>query len=106
MRRVTERSVLQTSPSDACIALRETGILIKPYGLSEETTKSEDFQTQAPQAHEGESPQKAFALQVVIAPPLFSLGRYAAAPLPCQVAGTRIWPPTFDLRRTAVAWFA
>jgi hypothetical protein len=42
--------------SGACVALRETGMLIKLYGLPEETSESEDLQTQAPQAHEGESP--------------------------------------------------
>jgi hypothetical protein len=40
-------------------------MLINIYGLPEETTKSEDLQAQAPQAHEGEPSQEAFALQVV-----------------------------------------
>jgi hypothetical protein len=44
----------------------------KLYGLPEKTTKSEDLQAQAPQAHEGESPQEAFALQVVSARFLFA----------------------------------
>jgi hypothetical protein len=48
--------------SDACIALRETGMLKNIYGLPEETPKGEDLQTQAPQAHEGESPQEASPL--------------------------------------------
>ena len=53
---------LRRAGSNACIALRETGNL---YGLAEETPKGEDLQTQAPQAHEGEPPQEASALQVV-----------------------------------------
>jgi hypothetical protein len=32
------------------------------YGFTEEATEIEDFQTQAPQTHEGEPPQEAFAL--------------------------------------------
>ena len=52
------------------LALRsaKAGTLKYLYGLSEETTESENLQAQAPQAHEGESPQEAFALQVVTAP--------------------------------------
>jgi hypothetical protein len=42
-------------------------MLLKPYGLSKETTQSEDFETQTPQAHEGESSQEAPALQNVSA---------------------------------------
>src|SRR5256885_16162415 len=38
------------------------------YGLAEKTPEGEDLQTQAPQAHEGEPPQEASALQVVSAP--------------------------------------
>ena len=51
--------------SGACIALRLSGTLKYLYGLPEETPQSENLQAQAPQAHEGESPQEAFALQVV-----------------------------------------
>jgi hypothetical protein len=45
----------------------DTACCQNPYGLSEETTQSEDFETQTPQAHEGESPQEALALQDVSA---------------------------------------
>ena len=38
------------------------------YGITEKTPEGENLQAQAPQAHEGESPQEAFALQVVTAP--------------------------------------
>ena len=46
------------------LALR-SGKPKKLYGLAEETPEGKDLQTQAPQAHEGESPQEAFALQGV-----------------------------------------
>jgi hypothetical protein len=36
--------------------------LLSRYGFPEEKTKGENLQTQAPQAHEGEPPQEAFAL--------------------------------------------
>ncbi len=78
-----ERSLLRTPASGACVALRETGMLINIYGLPEETTKSEDLQAQAPQAHEGESPQEAFALQVVRPRAHFSLSRSACRGLVC-----------------------
>ncbi len=42
------------------------------YGITEETPEGENLQAQAPQAHEGESPQEAFALQVVTAPRVFA----------------------------------
>src|ERR1700724_3709579 len=38
------------------------------YGFAKETPEGQDLQTQAPQAHEGEPPQEASALQIVIAP--------------------------------------
>src|SRR5205814_9750913 len=38
------------------------------YGFAEETPQGQDLQTQAPQAHEGEPPQEASALQVVSGP--------------------------------------
>jgi tetratricopeptide (TPR) repeat protein len=42
------------------------------YGITEEAPEGENLQAQAPQAHEGESPQEAFALQVVTASALRS----------------------------------
>src|SRR3982074_2446569 len=35
------------------------------YGFAKETPEGQDLQTQAPQAHEGEPPQEASALQIV-----------------------------------------
>ena len=43
-------------------------LLTHLYGIPEEAPEGENLQAQAPQAHEGESPQEAFALQVVTAP--------------------------------------
>jgi tetratricopeptide (TPR) repeat protein len=56
---------LHSRPSGACIARRPSGTLKPPYGFPEKTPEGEDLQTQASQAHEGESPQETFALQVV-----------------------------------------
>ena len=52
------------------LALRsaKADLLKHLYGITEEAPEGENLQAQAPQAHEGESPQEAFALQVVTAP--------------------------------------
>jgi hypothetical protein len=62
------------------------------YGITEEAPEGENLQAQAPQAHEGESPQEAFALQVVTAlrvsgpaPPLSAAVRLLA----CSIAPRR-----------------
>ncbi len=46
----------------------QSGTLKYLYGITEEAPEGENLQAQASQAHEGESPQEAFALQVVTAP--------------------------------------
>ena len=67
------RSQLRCPLSGACVALRKSGTLKHLYGITEEAPEGENLQAQASQAHEGESPQEAFALQVVTAPRVSNL---------------------------------
>jgi hypothetical protein len=65
------------------------------YGITEEAPEGENLQTQAPQAHEGESPQKAFTLQVVIA--------RVSIPRPSNLQRALRAPPSVGLRHVAPA---
>ena len=59
------------------------------YGITEEAPEGENLQAQAPQAHEGESPQEAFALQVVTAPRVFGSSGSRLRPMCPGLEGLR-----------------
>jgi hypothetical protein len=62
--------------------------MLKIYGITEETPEGENLQAQAPQAHEGESPQEASALQVVSRFARFDPSRRAAGYATMVLAGS------------------
>lgn len=61
------------------------------YGITEEAPEGENLQAQAPQAHEGESPQEAFALQIVTAPRagISRAGSFGLSPQRLRAEGLR-----------------